>query len=106
MLQRIATVALSTYRESVRARILIGLAGIALAVAGYSLTVAAYTLNDAPRVIADLGTTATSLFGVLVAIVIGISRVDVGYSRRFRCTFLIRSVVPSRLGKRRPLARS
>ena len=43
---------------------------------------------------------------VLVAIVIGISRVDVGCSRRFRCTFLIRSVVPSRLGKRRPLARS
>ena len=32
---------------------------------------------------------------VLVAIVIGISRVDVGCSRRFRCTFLIRSAVPS-----------
>ena len=43
---------------------------------------------------------------VLVAIVIAVSRVDVGCSRRFRCTFLIRSAVPSRLGKRRPVARS
>jgi Cu-processing system permease protein len=71
MLQRIFTVALNAYREAVRARILLGLAGVAFAVAFYSLVVGAFTLNDAPRVVADLGSTAISIFSIAVAILIG-----------------------------------
>jgi ABC-type transport system involved in multi-copper enzyme maturation permease subunit len=71
MLQRIATVALNAYREAVRARILLGLTGVAFAVAFYSLVVGAFTLNDAPRVVADLGSTAISVFSIAVAILIG-----------------------------------
>ena len=71
MLQRILTVALNAYRESVRARVLLGLAGVAFAVAFYSLAVAAFTLNDAPRVVADLGAAATSIFSIAVAVLIG-----------------------------------
>jgi ABC-type transport system involved in multi-copper enzyme maturation permease subunit len=71
MIQRIATIAYGTYREAVRARILLGLAGVGFAVAGYSLVVGAFTLNEAPRVVADLGAMAVSVFSIAIAILIG-----------------------------------
>ena len=71
MFARVFTIALNTYRESVRARILLGLAGVAFAVAFYSLVVGAYTLRHAARVVSDLGAAAISLFSIAVAIVIG-----------------------------------
>lgn len=71
MLQRIFTVALNAYREAVRARVLLGLAGVAFSVALYSLVVGAFTLRDGPRVVADLGTAAISIFSIAVAVLIG-----------------------------------
>ena len=68
---RVLAIALNTYRESVRARILIGLAGLAFAVALYSLVIGAFTLKNAPRVVSDLGAASISLFSIAVAIVIG-----------------------------------
>ena len=69
--RRVLAIALNTYRESVRARILIGMAGVAFAVAFYSILVGAFTLRNAPRVVSDLGAAAISLFSIAVAIVIG-----------------------------------
>jgi Cu-processing system permease protein len=71
MLRRIATIAFNTYRESVRARVLYGLATLALGTALYSVAVGAFTLNDAPRVVSDLGAASISLYAIVVAIVIG-----------------------------------
>ncbi|MEM6787325.1 MAG: ABC transporter permease subunit [Myxococcota bacterium] len=71
MLHRIATVAFNAYREAVRARVLLGLAGVAFAVAFYSLVVGSFTLRDAPRVVADLGAATISVFSIAVAILIG-----------------------------------
>lgn len=71
MLQRVLTIALNAYRESMRARILLGLAGVAFAVSLYSLVVGSFTLEQAPRVVSDLGAASISFFGVAVAIVIG-----------------------------------
>lgn len=71
MLHRVLAIALNTYRESVRARILLGLAGVAFAVSFYSLIVGAFTLRNAPRVVSDLGVASISLFSILVAIIIG-----------------------------------
>lgn len=71
MLGRVLAIALNTYRESVRARILLGLAGVAFAVAFYALIVGAYTLKYAPRVVSDLGSASISLFSVAVAVIIG-----------------------------------
>jgi Cu-processing system permease protein len=70
MLDRVAAVAFNTYRESLRARILLGLAGVAFAVAAYSIVVGSYTLRNAPRVVSDLGVASISVFGILVAVVI------------------------------------
>lgn len=71
MMGRVLVIALNTYRESVRARILIGLAGVAFAVSIYSLVVGSFTLNDAPRVVSDLGAASVSIFSIAVAVVIG-----------------------------------
>lgn len=64
-------IALNTYRESVRARILLGLAGVAFAVAFYSLVVGSFTLRNAPRVVSDLGAASISVFSIAVAVIIG-----------------------------------
>jgi ABC-type transport system involved in multi-copper enzyme maturation permease subunit len=71
MFQRIFTVALNAYREAVRARVLLGLAGVGFAVAFYSMVVATFTLTDAPRVVADLGSASISIFSIAVAVLIG-----------------------------------
>jgi len=71
MLWRIWLVAANTYREAVRARVLHGLLGLALLTAGYSLVVGAYALRNSARVVSDLGAASVSLYGVLVAVVLG-----------------------------------
>jgi ABC-type transport system involved in multi-copper enzyme maturation permease subunit len=71
MFGRVSAIALNTYRESVRARILLGLAGVALAVSIYSVIVGAYTLKNAPRVVSDLGAASISIFSLAVAVIIG-----------------------------------
>ncbi|RYE87660.1 MAG: hypothetical protein EOO75_14200, partial [Myxococcales bacterium] len=71
MFGRVATVAYNTYREAVRARLLLALAALALATALYAMAVGAFTLADAPRVVADLGAASISAYAVLVAVIIG-----------------------------------
>ncbi|MBK8253485.1 MAG: ABC transporter permease subunit [Polyangiaceae bacterium] len=71
MLRRVFAVAMNTYRESVRARILIGLAAAAFAVSFYSLIIGAYTLKYAPRVVSNIGTASLSFYSIVVAVLIG-----------------------------------
>ncbi len=71
MLTRIAVVALNAYRESVRARILHGLFALALLTNGYALIVAAYAPRISLRAVSDLGSASTSLYAIVVAIVLG-----------------------------------
>jgi len=71
MLERIAAIALNSYRENVRARLLHGLFALAIATAGYSLIVGAYAFRDTVRVVSDLGGASVSAYGIVVAIVLG-----------------------------------
>jgi ABC-type transport system involved in multi-copper enzyme maturation permease subunit len=71
MFARVLAIALNTYREAVRARVLLGVFALALATCGYSLFVAQLSLHNEARVIADLGSASLSLYGVLIAIVLG-----------------------------------
>ncbi len=68
---RIWTIAQNTYREAVRARILLGMAGVAFAVSLFSLVIGSFTLTNSARVVTDLGTSSIALFSVAVAVVIG-----------------------------------
>jgi ABC-type transport system involved in multi-copper enzyme maturation permease subunit len=71
MLTRVAVIALNAYREAVRARILHGLFALALATAGYALVVGAYASRSRMRVVSDLGAASTSLYAIIVAVVLG-----------------------------------
>jgi Cu-processing system permease protein len=71
MLQRVCSIAANSYRESVRARILHGLFALATGTAGYALIVGAYALHDTLRVVSDLGAASVSLYGLIVAVIIG-----------------------------------
>jgi hypothetical protein len=71
MVARILAIAFNTYREAVRARLLLGILGLALATAAYSLVVATLSLRGETRVVADLGAASLSLYAVTVAIVLG-----------------------------------
>jgi ABC-type transport system involved in multi-copper enzyme maturation permease subunit len=71
MLTRVAVIALNAYREAVRARILHGLFALALATAGYALVVGAYASRSRLRVVSDLGAASTSLYAIVVAVVLG-----------------------------------
>jgi ABC-type transport system involved in multi-copper enzyme maturation permease subunit len=71
MLGRILAIALNTYREAVRARVLHGLLALAFATVAYSLVVATLSLHQEARVVADLGAASISLYAVLVAVVLG-----------------------------------
>ena len=71
MLNRILVIALNTYREAVRARVLYGLLAFALGTAVYSLVIGTLSLHQEARVVADVGAASISLYAVLVAIVLG-----------------------------------
>jgi len=71
MLARIGAIALNTYREAVRARILHGLFGLALATAGYALIVGAYASRSRMRVVSDIGAASISIYAIVVAVVLG-----------------------------------
>jgi hypothetical protein len=71
MLTRIVAIALNTYREAVRARLLLGVLALGLAMCMYSVVVAAQSLHQELRVVADVGSAALSLCGVIAAIVLG-----------------------------------
>lgn len=71
MLFRIAAIAQNSFRENVRARLLQGLFALAIATAMYSLIVGAYAFRDTVRVVSDVGGASVSLYGIVVAIVLG-----------------------------------
>ncbi len=71
MLMRVFVVAMNAYREAVRARLLLGLFGLALATGAYSLIVASLSLHQESRVVSDLGAMFASLFTAIAAIVVG-----------------------------------
>jgi ABC-type transport system involved in multi-copper enzyme maturation permease subunit len=70
MLARVGVVALNTYREAVRARILHGLFGLAVATAAYAIVVGAFAVRDTLRVVSDLGAGSISVYGIIVAVVL------------------------------------
>lgn len=71
MFGRVFAIAMNTYREAVRARVLFGLMAAAFSVSAYSLVIAAMSIRQEMRVVADIGSASISLFAVLVAIILG-----------------------------------
>ena len=89
---RIVYIATNTFREAVRDRVLYNLIAFALLMSGASILVGQVSVGIERLVVVNLGLTATSLFGIVIAIFIGIGLVSKEIEKRTLYTVLSRPV--------------
>ena len=92
MSARIAYIAFNTFREAVRDRVLYNLIFFALLMAASSILVGQISIGIERQVVINLGLTAVSLFGLAIAIFIGIGLVSKEIEKRTLYTLLSRPV--------------
>jgi ABC-type transport system involved in multi-copper enzyme maturation permease subunit len=88
MIGRLWTIAFNTYREAVRDRVLYNLVLFALLIVGASILFGQVSLDINRIVLINLGLTAISLFGIVIAIFIGIGLVSKEIEKRTLYTVL------------------
>ncbi|MGZ8384909.1 MAG: ABC transporter permease [Nitrospira sp.] len=79
---RILSIAINTLRENLRDKLLYNLLFFALLMIGSSILLSRITLGDHHRLILDLGLASINLFGVLIAIFVGIGLVSKEVDRK------------------------
>ena len=79
---RIAAIALNTFREAVRDRILYSILAFALLLIGASAVLASLSIGQEGRIVKDLGLASISIFGTFIAIFLGIGLVFKEIERR------------------------
>jgi ABC-type transport system involved in multi-copper enzyme maturation permease subunit len=79
---RIFSIAMNTFRENLRDKLLYNLLFFALLMIGSSILLSRITLGDYHRLILDLGLASINLFGVLIAIFVGIGLVSKEVDRK------------------------
>src|SRR2546428_13077662 len=89
---RIVHIASNTSREAVRDRVLYNLIAFVLLLAGAAILVGQISIDIEKLVVINLGLTAVSLFGVVIAIFIGIGLVSKEIEKRTLYTVLSRPV--------------
>jgi ABC-type transport system involved in multi-copper enzyme maturation permease subunit len=92
MSARIVHIATNTFREAVRDRVLYNLIAFALLLSGASILVGQISIDIERLVVINLGLTAVSLFGIVIAIFIGIGLVSKEIEKRTLYTVLSRPV--------------
>ena len=92
MSARIVHIASNTFREAVRDRVLYNLIAFALLLSGAAILVGQISIDVERLVVINLGLTAVSLFGVVIAIFIGIGLVSKEIEKRTLYTMLSRPV--------------
>jgi ABC-type transport system involved in multi-copper enzyme maturation permease subunit len=70
---RIWAIALNTFREAVRNRVMVVLFFFAVALMAFSLVLGELSLNEEERIIKDLGLAGVSIFSVLIALFLGVN---------------------------------
>ena len=76
MLRRILSIAANTFRETIRNKILYAILAFALFVIGMTFFLADLSVGDFARIIADVGLASIHLFGVIMAVFLGINLVS------------------------------
>lgn len=89
---RILHIASNTFREAVRDRVLYNLIAFALLLSGASILVGQISIDIERLVVINLGLTAVSLFGLVIAIFIGIGLVSKEIDKKTLYTVLSRPV--------------
>jgi ABC-type transport system involved in multi-copper enzyme maturation permease subunit len=92
MTARIYHIACNTFREAVRDRVLYNLIAFALLLSGAAVLVSQVSIDIERLVVINLGLSAVSLFGVVIAIFIGIGLVSKEIEKRTLYTVLSRPV--------------
>lgn len=92
MIGRIRSIAFNTFREAVRDRVLYNLIVFALLLIGSSLIFGQISIGIEKIVLVNLGLTAISIFGVVIAIFIGIGLVSKEIDKKTLYTVLARPV--------------
>jgi ABC-type transport system involved in multi-copper enzyme maturation permease subunit len=92
MNSRIGYVAFNTFREAVRDRVLYNLVAFAVLLSGAAILVGEISIDIERLVVVNLGLTAVSLFGVVIAIFMGIGLVSKEIEKRTLYTVLARPV--------------
>jgi ABC-type transport system involved in multi-copper enzyme maturation permease subunit len=92
MIARIFNIASNTFREAVRDRVLYNLIAFALLLSGAAILVGQISIDIERLVVINLGLTAVSVFGVVIAIFIGIGLVAKEIEKRTLYTMLSRPV--------------
>lgn len=82
MMRRIASIALNTFKESVRERVLYALIAIAALMIAAGLLFGSISVGIEENILANLGLSSISFFGILMAVFIGISLVWKELDRR------------------------
>jgi ABC-type transport system involved in multi-copper enzyme maturation permease subunit len=85
-------VAANTFREAIRDKILYNLAFFALLVMGVSVVIGKMTLGERLKIIQDVSLAAMSVFGLLIAIFVGIGLVHKEIQRRTVYTLLAKPI--------------
>src|SRR5512142_3503994 len=88
----IGTIALNVFRESVRDKVLYNLVLFAILMIGASYLIGQLTAGQDVKIIKDLGLAATSLFGLFIAVFIGIGLVWKELERRSVYSLLAKPV--------------
>jgi len=92
MTSRIAYIASNTFREAVRDRVLYNLIAFAVLISGAAILVSQISIEIERLVVINLGLTSVSVFGVVIAIFIGIGLVSKEIDKRTLYTVLSRPV--------------
>lgn len=89
---KLAAIAVNTFREAIRDKILYSLLFFAILMIGFSLVLGELSLGDYTKIIKDLGLASISLFGTLIAIFVGIGLVYKEIEQRTIYTILSKPI--------------
>src|SRR5678816_3594406 len=100
-MRSIIVIALNTFRENLRDKILYSLLIFAVLLMGASILLGALTIAEQEKIIADMGLASINVIGVIIAIFVGIGLVSKEIERRTIYTILARPITRTQflLGK-------
>src|SRR5205823_10250433 len=87
-----AAIAVNVFRESVRDKVLYNLVAFAILLMGASYLIGQLTAGQDVKIIKDLGLAATSVFGLFIAVFIGIGLVSKEVERKSIYSLLAKPV--------------
>jgi len=92
MYRRILCISANTFRETIRNKILYAILAFALMVIGLTFFLADLSVGDLARIIADIGLASIHVFGVIMAVFLGITLVNQEIDRKTIYLILSRPV--------------